>query len=177
VVWFSMPTEIFKNRQLFDLYRRQILVSATPDAGVFVGNSFASPGASEISWRAFAGGSVLNSLADLSVPTNRFVSQRQDYWRLEGNRSGEDVILRNVLSFDVKFVPQAVSAFVPTFPNPYPLTAIDGAFETSATGNSTHSPLRALQVTITCLEKNTNEERVIEVLHSFGQERIQYPEP
>lgn len=186
VVWFVEPSVIFKNRQLYNLHRRQLLVAATPEAGVFRNDVFASPGfpgESDLSYGTWpvAGVQHANSLGDLTKPDRRLIAQPRPQWRFTNptvpaggpDRVGEDILLRNVLYFDVRIATQSG-----TTTNTYPLAYDNSTFNTLP--NSTLAalpPLRALEVTIVCLEPTTNEERVIEVVHSFGQERNQFSEP
>jgi prepilin-type N-terminal cleavage/methylation domain-containing protein len=201
VVWFVEPSVIFKNRQLYDLHRRQLLVAATPEAGVFRNDVFASPGLpgeSDLSYGTWPVGAVVqhaNSLGDLTKPDRRLIARNRSQWRFTDpdptqptpatpdrpltdppggpNRKGEDVILRNVLYFDVRIATQSG-----TIANTYPLAYANSTFDTLPNSALAASPpLRALEVTIVCLEPTTNEERVITVVHSFGQERTLFSEP
>lgn len=186
VVWFVEPSVVFKNRQLYNLYRRQLLVSATPEAGVFRNDVFADPGLpgeSDLSYGTWpvAGVQHANSLGDLTKPDRRWIARPRAQWRFTNptvpaggpDRVGEDILLRNVLYFDVRVATQSGSG-----PNTYPLAYGNSTFDTLPDSTlAALPPLRALAVTIICLEPTTNEERVIEVVHSFGEERSLYSEP
>lgn len=133
VAWFckaSRSGQSFNNQPLYDLYRRQLLVSAVPGTGGF-------PAANSMSfttWDAYflqndvscrrRGGQLLpNGLADLTARENRFMhnaagvvsaaafpyveafttgSAAADGEILTGAREGEDLVLTNVLAFDVR---------------------------------------------------------------------------
>lgn len=185
VVWFVEPTVIFKNRQLYNLHRRQLLVAATPEAGVFRNDVFANPGLpgeSDVSYGTWpvAGVQHANSLGDLTKPDRRLIARPRSQWKFTNptvpaggpDRVGEDIILRDVLYFDVRIATQSGNST-----NTYPLAYGNSTFDTLP--DSTQAalpPLRALEITIICLEPTTNEQRVIEVSHSFGQERNQFTE-
>lgn len=128
VAWFCKlsPAQLPAGPTLYTLYRRQLLVSPYVGAGGFLAgsNAFAFPG-----WAAFydlydlsvhpeSGVAVPNSLGDLSRRENRFMHALSGGFPyspvipsaagsangeiLSGDRQGEDVVLSNVLSFDVR---------------------------------------------------------------------------
>jgi hypothetical protein len=151
VVWFCEPSGQFVGSQeLYNLHRRQLLVSAAPDAGAFANNVFAAPGGSDLACRTHA-----LSLGDLSKPANRFLSYTAAASRrLTGAREGEDVILRHVLWFDVRIVETA--------------QPVDKAFSTSDVGDPGSGPLRGVEIRIRCIEPGSQSVRDFKVVHSFG---------
>lgn len=166
VAWFCEPSErSFGGRQLFDLHRRQLLVAAAPAAGDFqAGVSVASTAwrsfyaANDLSCRSAGGRLFANSLGDLTVPGNRLLTVSGSDRRLQDARRGEDVILTNVVAFDV----QVWGA------NDY----VDGAFATqySETGSPPTPPpppLRGLRVRIRCVDPASGQIRQLTLVHSF----------
>lgn len=115
VIYFCRKTANTQNPQLCTLHRRQRLIVAYPGAGAFqIGNS-ALPGIdTDISCRLRAGRLIPNTLGDLTKRENRFLRDTAQFpyafdqlrqvesLRLTGPREGEDVILTNVLAFDVR---------------------------------------------------------------------------
>ena len=114
VIYFCRQMKNTQNPQLCTLHRRQRLVVAYPVAGAFEMGNSALPGIdTDISCRLRAGRLLPNTLGDLTKRENRFLRDTQfpyalDYLRqseslrLTGPREGEDVILTNVLAFDVR---------------------------------------------------------------------------
>jgi type II secretory pathway pseudopilin PulG len=113
--------------QLYTLYRRQRLVMSHPGAAPFVATPNAAPfttwaalhDATDISCRVQAGFAIPNSLGDLTKREYRFCHERvfphrfnpglvdeagRSFLRFEPSspRYGEDVILTNVIGFDVR---------------------------------------------------------------------------
>jgi hypothetical protein len=149
-VWFCEPSDQeHRGQRLYNLHRRQLLVAAAPDAGNFLGNVFAAKGDSDLSYSGRA-----NSLGDLSKSANRFLATAGGNRKLTGNREGEDVILGNVIAFDVRIVQAA--------------TAADGSFETRETGDPDAAPLRGIEVRIRCVDPSSDRIRELKVVHSFG---------
>lgn len=156
VIWFcDVSGATYKGVPLYNLYRRQLLVSATPEAGDFAGNVFAPRGNSDISHS----GTQLNSLGDLSKPANRFLTTAgapvASNWKLTGSRTGEDVILTNVVSFDVRLVISTATA------------AADQQFETRDDGDPAAAPLRGIDVRIRAIDPTSTQIRELKVVHSF----------
>jgi prepilin-type N-terminal cleavage/methylation domain-containing protein len=163
VIWFCEPSGTFyKGTQLYNLYRRQLLVAATPESGNFVDTIFAPRGDSDLSY-----GTHVASLADLSKRANRFLGASPPTappWnrKLTGAREGEDVILGNVVAFDVKVIPSGATA------------PVDQTFETRHDGPARQDgvaatqPLRGIAVQIRCLEPSNGEVRELKVVHSFS---------
>ena len=133
VAWFckaSRTGQTFNGLPLYDLYRRQLLVSAVPGTGGFPTTNavaFSSWDAyflsNDVSCRLRGGQLLPNGLADLTARENRFMhnsagvvgaaafpyvetfttaSTAADGEILTGTREGEDVVLTNVLAFDVR---------------------------------------------------------------------------
>jgi len=131
VAWFCKPAATMVNgSQLYNLYRRQLLVSATPGTGSFLATnsvSFTSWDAfylsSDLSCRRNANTLLPNSLGDLTKRENRFlhnpsgtvnaaafpyaaaISQTPTAVNgdiLSGTRAGEDLVLTNVIAFDIQ---------------------------------------------------------------------------
>jgi len=175
VVWFTEPSIIHKGQQLYNLHRRQLLVSASPDVGVFNGTVFVAPTPnSDLSFCALVPPMVFadihaNSLGDLSKPANRFLARFGTNRMLTAPRDGEDVILSNVLTFAINTVTQSGDG------DTYPMNPAALPFETRDDGNPALPPLKQVEVTIRCLEPLTGQVRVIEVQHSFGEDRIPLP--
>ncbi len=168
-VWFcELSGANHKGLPLYNLYRRQILVSASPEAGNFAGNIFAPKGDSDISHN----GTHVNGLGDLSKSANRFLPvpvptpvpnvpvanppmMWPASWKLTGSRAGEDVLLTNVVSFDVKLVLSTATV------------ANDQTFETREDGDPAAAPLRGIAVRIRAIDPSTGQIRELKVVHSF----------
>lgn len=152
VAWFCEvdPGKVFQGQQLHNLHRRQLLVAAAPDAGTFVKNVFAPRGNSDLSW---AGGQA-SSLGDLSKAGNRFLTTTTAATRkLPGVREGEDVVLRGVLSFDVKLIEAG--------------GLVDQSFDTVEGVAAAGPPLRGIEIRIRCLDPSNNQPREVRVTHAF----------
>lgn len=123
VAWFCKPmnTQPVVGLTMHNLYRRQLIVAAAPGAGGFASAAFVTSGtAPPFSTRVGADGRTRpNSLGDLTKRENRFLHAAAAPYRfaggtaagatLVGDQEGDDVILTNVISFDVRaFEPQAV---------------------------------------------------------------------
>jgi hypothetical protein len=172
VIWFCEPsTAFYKGTQLYNLHRRQLLVAATPQAGNFLPPAPDSERVFDPAWDATNNDlsyfQHANSLSDLSRRANRFLGASPPTappWnrKLTGAREGEDVILGNVVGFDVKIIRSGVS------------TATDETFETlhdgpvRVEGNAATQPLRAVVVEIRSLEPSNGEVRELKVVHSFN---------
>lgn len=131
VAWFCKPSGVAVDGSLLrNLYRRQLLVCATPGTGSFQ-NTHTAP---FTSWDAFYMGNdlscrrqgatlIANSLADLSKRENRFLhnptggigasvfpypavigptAAATNGDILTGTRIGEDLVLPNVIAFDIQ---------------------------------------------------------------------------
>lgn len=122
VMYFCTYTDRTVSPQMASLHRRQRLVMAHPNAGGFELGKNTAPVAlaavSDISARRVGSVLVPNTLSDLTKRENRFMRvaafphdldlSRQSEFALGGERFGEDIILTNVLAFDVKvFDPDA----------------------------------------------------------------------
>lgn len=107
--------------RLFTLYRRCMLV--IPSSGASLG-TVTGPGfydLFDVSARAVSGSPVANSLGDLTKPENRF-SRQSTTWPTMAQyvrpaafgavRAGDDVILTNVLAFDVQVFDPGAPVFV-----------------------------------------------------------------
>lgn len=132
VAWFCRQDATSGN---LNLYRRQLLVAAVPAAGPFA----AAPSTSFSSWDAFfqandlsvrleSGVLVPNSLADLTRREHRFlhnpagtVSAAAFPYRASaaaagaiytGDREGEDIVLANVRTFEVRVYDPSAQAYV-----------------------------------------------------------------
>jgi hypothetical protein len=136
VVWFCKPAAVTTAGQtLYNLYRRQLLVMSYVGASPFVSgsNSIANTGLAaayasyDLSLRQDGGVLRPNSLGDLTKRENRFMHfmagtvgaatfpynftavNLTANGALTGDRTGEDIVLTNVLAFDVRvFDPAAV---------------------------------------------------------------------
>lgn len=158
VVWFCSPSgRTFAGQTLHKLHRRQLLVSATPGAGLYERRIQATIDRNlhDLSCR---GNGVANSLADLTMPANRFWTQAGANATLQGEREGEDVVLTNVLTFDIKTLTDPSAAYS------------DTSFNTNyRDGNppAAGQPLLGIQVTIRCVEPGSRQLRQTTVVHSF----------
>ena len=150
VVWFCEPSgQQHRGQTLYNLHRRQLLVAGAPDAGGFANNVFAAKGDSDLSYAQHA-----NSLGDLSKQANRFLTTAGTNRRFTGAREGEDVILGNVIAFDVRIAEAGPLA--------------DRSFETTENGDAAAGPLRGIEVRIRCVNPGTDRVREVKVVHSFG---------
>jgi hypothetical protein len=123
VAWFcrEAPTQPVTGTKLYNLYRRQLLIVAYVGTAEFTGNSIAGtlPNLNyDISLRVDGGRLVPNTLGDLTKRENRFMHQAATFphelqvdatSRLPAqatfettSRSGEDLVLTNVVSFDMR---------------------------------------------------------------------------
>ncbi len=165
VVWFCQPSgQTFNNGPLFNLYRRLLLVAVTPGAGPYIvgenGDAQVVTAAIDrtLNDLSFRGAGIPNSLGDLSTGANRHWTVAGATKTLAGVREGEDIILTDVLSFDVK-----------TF-NPGPGTYGDASYTTTFTASGTppaEPPLRGVQITIRCVEPASRQVRQVTVVHTF----------
>jgi prepilin-type N-terminal cleavage/methylation domain-containing protein len=169
VIWFCESSGTsYKGTTLYNLHRRQLLVAATPDAGSFAANPFFG-GSRTAVWATsdLSFGQHANGLSDLSIRANRFLgdptpSAPLSGKKLIGTREGEDVILGNVVAFNVTIIRSGTSA------------AANGSFETShdglprEEGNAATQPLRGVVVQIRCLEPSSGQIRELKVVHSFS---------
>lgn len=161
VAWFCEPSgQAFEGRPLYNLYRRQLLVSATPGTARFATSVQATVdrNLTDLSVRDNGTFKVANSLSDLSKPANRFWTVSGAVKPLQAPRLGEDVILSNVIAFDVRAYSTTTSSYV------------DQSFNTNYVENAaptTGAPLRGLEVRIRCVEPSTKQVRQVTVVHSF----------
>jgi hypothetical protein len=161
VAWFCEASgQTFEGKPLYNLYRRQLLVSATPGSGLFSTSVSATidRNLTDLSVRDAGTVKTANSLSDLSKPANRFWTVTGTAQRLQAPRLGEDIILPNVIGFDVRAYSTASSSYV------------DQAFNTNYVENQTPTtgdPLRGLEVRIRCVEPSTKQIRQATVVHSF----------
>jgi prepilin-type N-terminal cleavage/methylation domain-containing protein len=121
VAWFCVSTGTVSGVPLFGLYRRQLLVTGLVGAGAFDTNNSisgslpAAYAAYDLSLRAEGANLFPNTLADLSKRENRFLQRGTAFpYRLNATgtaglvfdagsgRQGEDLMLTNVVSFDVR---------------------------------------------------------------------------
>lgn len=163
VIWFCEDSgSTYKGTTLYNLHRRQLLVAATPQVGNFANSVFAPKGDSDLSY-----GQHVNSLGDLSKRANRFLGASPPTsppWnkKFTGTREGEDVILGNVVAFDVNIIRSGAS------------TPTDETFETRhdgparEEGNAATQPLRGVVVQIRCLEPSSGQVRELKVVQSFN---------
>jgi hypothetical protein len=135
VIWYCRPTPNTFDPGMYTLYRRQRLVMAHPGAAPFVDpgspNAVAFTtwadlhGVTDVACRVQDGYAIPNTLGDLTKRENRFCRDAQFPYRFlpdkldtDGrsiltfdalhSRYGEDVILTNVIAFDVRLVDAAV---------------------------------------------------------------------
>jgi prepilin-type N-terminal cleavage/methylation domain-containing protein len=123
IAWFCKPmtTQPVVGLTMHNLHRRQLLVAAAPGAGAFTAAGLVTSGsAPPFSTRVGAddGRTRPNSLGDLTKRENRFLHAAAPPYpfaggtaagaTLVGDQEGDDVVLTNVISFDVRaFEPQA----------------------------------------------------------------------
>lgn len=165
VAWFCQPSgTTFKNGPLFNLHRRVLLVAATPGAGPFLGvagtdtQAVTAPIDRSLDDLSFRGSGTANSLANLSTAANRFWSVAGVAKSLTGVREGEDIILADVQSFDVRCFDAGSNAYV------------NASYSTTFTSNGippAEPPLRGLQITIRCVEPTSGQVRQITVVHTL----------
>ena len=131
VAWFCRPTPV-GGATLYTVYRRQLIVTGYVGAAPFYvsgsttnnqipGTLPAAYNLYDISLRASGAALVPNTLADLTIRANRFlhipvstpvfsVATPGIYFDSASGREGEDIVLTNVLAFDVRvFDPKAQS--------------------------------------------------------------------
>jgi len=141
VAWFCREalTQPVTGTKLYNLYRRQLLIVAYVGTAEFPGNSIAGVLPTidyDLSLRVDGGRLVPNTLGDLTKRENRFMHQAATFphelqvdaaSRLPQqatfeatSRSGEDLVLTNVVSFDMRvFDPEAraqVSGTITRYP-------------------------------------------------------------
>jgi prepilin-type N-terminal cleavage/methylation domain-containing protein len=165
VVWFCQPSgKTFNNGPLFNLHRRLLLVAATPGGGPFViaavpdSQTVTAPIDRSLDDLSFRGSGTANSLANLSTAANRFWNVAGVTKSLTGTREGEDIILADVLSFDV----QAFDAGANTYVN----ASYTTVFTSSGTPPA-EPALRGLQITIRCVEPVSGQVRQVTVVHTL----------
>jgi prepilin-type N-terminal cleavage/methylation domain-containing protein len=157
VIWFcEQSDQQHRGQTLYNLYRRQLLVAATPDAGSFADNPFAARGDSDLSHNEHA-----NSLGDLSKEANRFLTTAGANRRLIGAREGEDMILGNVIAFDVR---------ISRGEQQPPALPVDQSFETTENGDPEGAPLRGVEIRIRCVNPASDQVRELKVVHLFGMQ-------
>ena len=134
VAWFCRPNPV-GGASLYTVYRRQLIVTGYVGAAPFYESGSATnnqilgtlPAAYkdyDISLRASGAALVPNTLADLTIRANRFlhvpvfsVATPGTYFDSASGREGEDIVLTNVLAFDVRvFDPQAQSKIKKDYP-------------------------------------------------------------
>jgi prepilin-type N-terminal cleavage/methylation domain-containing protein len=141
VAWFCREagTQPVVGTKLYNLYRRQLLIVGYAGTTEFTGNSIGGTLPNndyDISLRAEGGRLIPNTLGDLTKRENRFMhnptpfphemrvdaqSRLQPAATFEGtSRAGEDLVLTNVVSFDMRvFDPEAraqVSGTITRYP-------------------------------------------------------------
>jgi hypothetical protein len=113
VIYFCTVTPNTQNPQMCSLHRRQRIVMAYPGGGEFAATNTAPATLdTDISCRRVGELLVPNTLGDLTKRENRFLRKptfpydldldRKDELALSGDRFGEDIILTNVIAFDVR---------------------------------------------------------------------------
>lgn len=164
VVWFCEDSgQTFENKPLYNLFRRQLLVSGAPATGAFSSRVAAAidRNLTDLSCRDMDGNKMANSLSDLSRPANRFWKIFTDSGMpkpLQGARIGEDIILGNVIAFDVRaYMPGGTSYTDQSFNTDYQENVAPAA------GDS----LRGVEVRIRCVEPTSKQIRQVTVVHSF----------
>jgi Tfp pilus assembly protein PilV len=161
IAWFCESSgQTFEGKALYNLYRRQLLVAATPGAGRFASGVSASidRNLTDLSCRDVSTNKIANSLSDLSKPANRFWTVVGAVKTLQGDRLGEDVILTNVIAFDIRGFAPASSSYA------------DQSFNTNYAENATPTAgdsLRGLEIRIRCVEPSSRQIRQVTVVHSF----------
>ncbi len=163
VVWFCEPsTQQFEGQTLYNLYRRQLLISATPGAGSFQNGPTAtttvSRDDSDLSFRTTATGQTANSLSDLTKSANRFWTVVGATKTLQGDRRGEDLILSNVIAFDIRAYPSSGTNYLD---QPFNTNYSDGG-----TPTNTPFPL-GIEIRIRCIEPSSRQIRQATVVHAF----------
>lgn len=163
VVWFCRPTspaETFAGQTLYNLYRRQLFVSASPAAGLFAngGSQLINRSRTDLSCGNLGSKMIPNSLADLSRPANRIWAVSGSNPTLSLAREGEDIILGNVITFDFKALKAGEAAYTDqSFNTNYQ----DGVAPTAG------APLLGVEVRIRCVDPSSKQVRQITVVHTF----------
>lgn len=161
VAWFCEPSgQSFDGVPLHNLYRRQLLVCATPAAGIFNNTVYATidRNANDLSCRTIGTTQTPNALSDLSKPANRFWTVIGTVKTLTGTRQGEDLIASNVISFDIRICPSGATAYSH---GSYNTNYADG-------GTPTAGPdLAGVEVRLRCVEPSSKQIRQVTVVHSF----------
>jgi type II secretory pathway pseudopilin PulG len=163
VAWFceQMPQaqQPAGSPPLFNLHRRQLLVSAAPAVGGFATDISVGQAVlrtfyrdNDLACHLSANRLFASSLGDLTTRANRFLVAVGSGRALDGQRLGEDVILSNVIAFDVRLFNGSGYA--------------NEAFQTSENGPA-GDPRRGIEVEIRCFDQSTGQERQVTVVHSF----------
>jgi prepilin-type N-terminal cleavage/methylation domain-containing protein len=163
VVWFCQPSgKTFNDGPLFNLHRRLLLIASTPGAGPFVtgldSQAVTAPIDRSLDDLSFRGAGTANSLANLATAANRFWNVAGVTKTLTGIRQGDDIILADVQSFDVRCFDTGSSTYS------------DASYTTTFTSNGTppaEPPLRGLQVTMRCVEPTSGQVRQVTVVHTL----------
>ena len=161
VAWFCQPSPVTTNGlTLYNLYRRQLLVTPYVGAAPFLGTNStparlpAYYAEKDLSLRQDGTLVRPNSLGDLTKRENRFmhfltgtvsatafpynatVANLRAYAPLTGLRAGEDIVLTNVLAFDVRvFDPAAVIRSAPSIAPSIAVTPGDPGYGTASVPN------------------------------------------
>lgn len=165
VAWFCVPSsQTYEGQTLHTLYRRQLLVSATPGAGSFQNGVAAviDRNLSDLSCRPVGGGQVANSLADLTKAANRFWTAAGTAKTLQGDRLGEDVLLTNVLAFDIRAYSTVDNGYTNQSVN---TNYIDGGAPPPVAGPA--SVPAGIEIRIRCIEPTSRQVRQVTVVHAF----------
>ncbi|MFM8274348.1 MAG: PilW family protein [Gemmata sp.] len=210
MAWFCrpMPSQPVTGVTLHNLHRRQLLVAAVPGAGPFGAGAAVNGSGQPYSVRVGSDGRTRpNSLGDLTKREHRFLRENAFPFEFQGgsaagatldgtDQEGNDIVLGNVIAFDVRaFDPQA-SSYVdlggggtsllgaapqqksgltkPTYDTwscHYEFANQSGGALGEA-GQYTTSPpylvpLRGIEVRIRCYEPTSKQVRQVTVRHTF----------
>lgn len=189
VIYFCTLMDNTSSPRMCSLHRRQRLVMGHPNAGSFGAGVNTAPLAiaplTDISSRPIAGVLVPNTLGDLTKRENRFMRAgppRLDLnladpaaLALGGDRYGEDIILTNVIAFDVKVFDPQLST-LPGLAGAYRDLSIPPAnsFGNYDTWSTTYAssppiplPLKGIEITIRCYDPASRKVRQTTIRHAL----------
>lgn len=211
IAWFckAAANQPVTGLTMHNLYRRQLLVSAAPGAGAFSAAArITGTNAGPWSIRTVSGTSYANSLGDLTKREHRFLRAAAFPFAFLGaatagatfdgtDQEGEDVVLTNVIAFDVRAFEPQVGDYIDLGVGGTGLLAAAPAAKSGLAATPTYDtwschyefgnppaagfndpgqytrgppypvPLRGVEVRIRCYEPTSKQIRQITVRHTF----------